>query len=68
MRTVSVVVVEDNPVDVEAIRRAFARHRIANPIHVAEDGEQALELLRRPATDGGVPEPRVVLADLNVPR
>lgn len=66
--TVHVLLVEDNEVDVEAVRRAFRRERIANPLVVAQDGEEALALLRG---DGGrepVPRPRVVLLDLNLPR
>jgi CheY-like chemotaxis protein len=67
-RTVNILLVEDNTVDQEAIRRAFVSHRIANPIHVAADGIEALALLR--GTDGKqkLPRPYLVLLDLNLPR
>ena len=67
-RTVNILLVEDNLIDQEAIQRAFKRHRIANPIHVAADGIEALALLR--GTDGKtkLPRPYLVLLDLNMPR
>lgn len=63
-RTVTVLLVEDDEVDVELVRRAFKNHRIANPLMVAQDGVAALELLR----SGQVPRPHIILLDLNMPR
>ena len=67
-RTVNVLLVEDNIVDQEGILRAFRQHRIANPVHIAIDGAEALALLR--GTDGRpkLPRPFLVLLDLNLPR
>ena len=67
-RSVNILLVEDNAVDQEAIQRAFKRHRIANPIHVAADGIEALARLR--GTNGltKLPRPYLVLLDLNLPR
>lgn len=62
--TVTVLLVEDNDIDYEAIERAFARHRIANPVIRAVDGVEALEFLR----DGKVARPYLILLDLNLPR
>ena len=45
-KTANIPVAEDDPLDVEAIRRAFARPRIANPIDYGRDGIDALRLLR----------------------
>lgn len=44
--TVHILLVEDDEVDVKAVRRAFKALRIANPIVVAKDGLEALEILR----------------------
>lgn len=63
-RTVTLLLVEDNEVDVEAVRRGLASHRIANPVVVASDGVEALEMLR----GGEVERPFFVLLDLNLPR
>ena len=65
--TVTILVVDDDDVDVESLQRAFSRRRIANPIEVAHDGEEALQWLRARA---GQPSagPVMVLLDLNMPR
>jgi CheY-like chemotaxis protein len=65
--TVTILLVDDNPIDCEAVHRGFAKHRIANPIVEAPDGIEALATLRghRPQA---VPRPYVVLVDLNMPR
>ena len=64
-KVVNVLLVEDDEVDVMNVKRAFEKARIANPLHVARDGMEALELLRR---DGEIPRPVIVLLDLNMPR
>jgi CheY-like chemotaxis protein len=67
-KTVQVLLVEDNEVDREGVRRAFAQHKIANPLHVAVDGLDALDVLR--GTNGKTPLPRpyLILLDINLPR
>jgi hypothetical protein len=61
-----VLLVEDNPLDVDLTRRAFAAGRLANPLEVARDGEEALGWLAR--WEAGEPLPVVVLLDLKLPR
>jgi len=64
-RMLNILLVEDDDVDVMNVRRAFEKNRILNPLHVASDGLQALEMLR----NGEVPASRrMVLLDLNMPR
>jgi CheY-like chemotaxis protein len=64
-RVLNILLVEDDQVDVMNVRRAFERNRIANPLFVAGDGLEALEMLR----NGRVPDSRrIVLLDLNMPR
>lgn len=64
-REVTVLLVEDDEIDVESARRAFQKARIANPIVHAKDGQVALEMLRQKET---VPRPYIILLDLNMPR
>ena len=64
--TRSILLVEDNPVDVDLTLRAFARRRLSNPIQVARDGEEALTWL--PRWEAGEPLPVVILLDLKLPR
>ena len=61
-----VLLVEDNPVDVDLTLRAFARRKFTNPVHVARDGEEALAWLER--WEAGEPLPLVILLDLKLPR
>jgi two-component system response regulator len=58
-----ILLVEDNPDDVELTRDALADNGIANPLVVARDGVEALTYLH-----DADPLPRVVLLDLNMPR
>jgi CheY-like chemotaxis protein len=68
MKMVTVLLVEDNPIDREAVQRAFVKHRIANPIVEAADGVEALAILRGEVPDKPLERPYIVLVDLNMPR
>lgn len=61
-----VLLVEDNPVDVDLTKRAFAHRKLANPIEVARDGEEALAFI--PRWEAGQPTPLLILLDLKLPR
>jgi CheY-like chemotaxis protein len=61
-----ILLVEDNPVDVDLTLRAFSRRRLVNPIEIARDGEEALAWL--PRWEAGTPLPLVVLLDLKLPK
>ena len=64
-KTLNILLVEDDQVDVMNVKRAFERNRITNPLFVAADGIEALEMLR----SGEVPnDRRLILLDLNMPR
>lgn len=62
----AILLVEDNPVDVDLTLRAFARRKLANQVLVARDGEEALAWISR--WEGGEPKPAVILLDINLPR
>jgi CheY-like chemotaxis protein len=61
-----ILLVEDNPVDIDLTMRAFSRRNLANPVLVARDGEEALEYI--PRWEAGETKPAVILLDLNMPR
>lgn len=66
---VAILLVEDNPADVELTLRAFKRRRLSNPVTVARDGEEALDYLhRRGRFAEGAPVPGVILLDLRLPK
>lgn len=62
---ITLLLVEDDDVDAEAIQRAFRQQRIANPFVLARDGVEALAMMRDPAA---LKYPYVVLLDINLPR
>ena len=64
-RALNILLVEDDEVDVMTVKRAFVKAKLTNTIFVAQNGVEALELLR---TQTVPPERRVVLLDLNMPR
>ena len=60
-----ILLVEDDQIDQMNVKRAFERNKIMNPLYIAENGLEALEMLR----DGRVPdERRLILLDLNMPK
>lgn len=61
-----ILLVEDNPLDLDLTLRAFKRRNLANPILVARDGQEALEWIAR--WEAGEVLPLVVLLDLKLPR
>lgn len=62
-----ILLVEDNPVDLDLTLRAFKRRKLTNPIEVARDGEEALEWVTRTAAIGeGFPV--LILLDLKLPK
>jgi two-component system response regulator len=66
-----ILLVEDNPNDVKLTLHAFKTANLANAVHVARDGVEALEYLFgiASAPDQRVPEkPKLILLDLKLPR
>ncbi|MDD5723855.1 MAG: response regulator [Syntrophales bacterium] len=61
-----ILLVEDNPMDIDLTKRAFVRHKLANSIEVATDGEAALAYI--PRWEAGVPPPIIILLDLKLPK
>ena len=64
-KTLNILLIEDDQVDVMNVKRAFDRNRIANPLFTAGDGIEALQMLR---TSKVPRDRRIILLDLNMPR
>ncbi|MEO8030480.1 MAG: response regulator [Gemmatimonadota bacterium] len=58
-----ILLVEDSDADAELTTRALRKGRVVNPIHLARDGQEAIDFLAAAAT-----LPRVVLLDLKLPK
>ena len=69
MSTSDILLVEDNPQDVELALRAFKKSHVKNRVVVARDGEEALRLLYDPVRSGHAAHtPKVVFLDLKLPK
>lgn len=68
IRPIEILLVEDNPGDVDLTREALATGKIANNLHVVCDGEAALEFLKGTGAHPQVPRPDLIILDLNLPR
>ncbi|MBC7734472.1 MAG: response regulator [Bacteriovorax sp.] len=62
----SILLVEDNPMDLDLTLRAFARRKITNKIEVARDGQEALDFIG--AWEAGAEVPLVILLDVHLPK
>jgi CheY-like chemotaxis protein len=65
---IEILLVEDNSQDAELTLRALRQAKIANHIHVARDGAEALEILFGDASRGPEVAPKVILLDLKLPK
>ena len=68
---IEILLVEDNPNDVELTLRAFKQHKLTNPVRVARDGAEALAFLfgEGPEAQAGIGHPpKVILLDLKLPK
>ena len=63
-----ILLVEDNPGDVRLTREALNESKLANNLHVAEDGVEAMAFLRKEGKYTNAPIPDLILLDLNLPR
>jgi two-component system response regulator len=70
---VEILLVEDNPNDVELALRALKKNHLANRIHVVRDGAEALEFIfgtgaYKSRSNQGYGQPKVILLDLKLPK
>ena len=65
----TILLIEDDRVDIMTVQRALKRNKISNPLHVARTGLEAFNMLRG---EGGFdklsPQPALILLDLNLPK
>lgn len=61
-----ILLVEDNPMDLDLTLRAFSKKKFSNEIQIARDGEEALAFF--PRWEAGEATPAVILLDINLPK
>lgn len=62
----TILLVEDDEVDIMNIQRAFKKNQLDNPFHIARDGVEALEMLRGTHREKVIPQ--IILLDINMPK
>ena len=65
---IKVLLVEDNPADADLTIETFDMSKLKIELTVARDGVEALSMLRREAPYTAMPQPDLMLLDLNLPR
>lgn len=67
-KPIEILLVEDNPADVRLTEEALREGKVRNNLHVARDGVEAVDFLKRRGKYAGAPRPDLVLLDLNLPK
>jgi CheY-like chemotaxis protein len=67
-KPIEILLVEDNAADVRLTQEALKEGKVRNNLHVARDGMEALEFLRRQGKFNDATRPDLILLDLNLPR
>ena len=67
-RPAEILLIEDNPGDVELVHEALQSGKVVNRISVATDGEEALDFLKQVPGFENAPRPDLILLDLNIPK
>ena len=67
VRPIEILLVEDNPGDIRLTQEALQDAKVRNNLHVAQNGAEALEFLRREGAFADAPRPDLILLDLNLP-
>jgi CheY-like chemotaxis protein len=67
-RPVEILLVEDNEGDIGLVEEVFEEGRINNNLNITEDGEEAMEFLRKEGEFANSPRPDLILLDLNLPK
>jgi DNA-binding response OmpR family regulator len=67
-RPAEILLIEDNPGDVELVHEALQSGKVVNRISVATDGEEALDFLNQAPGFENAPRPDLILLDLNIPK
>lgn len=62
-----ILLVEDDEIDTETVKRILKKEQITNPLYCANDGVEALELLKR-KNGTAITQPCLILLDINMPR
>ena len=64
----TILLIEDDRVDIMTVQRALLKNNISNPMHIARTGLEALSMLRGENGQQKITPPTLILLDLNLPK
>lgn len=67
-RCIEILLVEDNPADVRLTKEIFKEAKISNNLNVLENGQEALDYLRKSSKYKNSTRPDIIVLDLNMPK
>ncbi|HEY3486923.1 MAG TPA: response regulator [Gammaproteobacteria bacterium] len=68
LKYLPILLVEDDQIDTETVKRILKKEHIVNPLFCATDGVEALEILQARNSQKDITQPCVILLDINMPR
>jgi chemotaxis family two-component system response regulator Rcp1 len=68
MRSIAILLVEDNPGDIDLAKEALGTGKLHNALHVVQDGVAAMDFLRKKGKFVKAPRPDLIILDLNLPK
>ena len=67
--SIHLLLIEDDEVDIQNIKRAFKKNNVFNPLHIARNGLEALDMLQgKNGKNILEPVPKIILLDINMPK
>ena len=68
-KPVNILLIDDDEVDCMNVQRAFKKSNISNPLHIAHNGVEGLDMLRGTNNVQKIdPMPRIIMLDINMPK
>ena len=67
-KVINVLLIEDDPLDQMQVRRALDKKGVLYKLDLAENGEQAMDILTKNSSPSSVDLPHIILLDLSMPK
>jgi two-component system, chemotaxis family, response regulator Rcp1 len=68
MNSIDILIVEDNAGDARLIKEVFNENKLSNSLYFVKDGVETMDFLRNKGKYKGVPQPDLIILDLNLPK
>jgi len=68
VKPIEILLIEDNLGDVRLVEETFKEYKVKNKLHIAYDGIEAINFLKKKGDYASMPRPDLILLDLNLPK